>query len=173
MSEESTGGIISAITDMAIKMFKKSTFVHEFYVHKNNLKICFGIKIKRLFSAIVTVKSQEKVTVITFNLNGYKYKLYLATGRILTAIRVSLLYIKGRVTKDAGLLRELNAVTLKKREYKEMKLNKKKIMRAIKAKAEINKKAKNKDDNGLDAGPLVIKFGRVGEDPKFDKIVTA
>jgi len=173
MSEEATGGIISAITDMAIKMFKKSTFVHEFYVHKNNLKICFGIKIKRLFSAIVTVKSQEKVTVITFNLNGYKYKLYLATGRILTAIRVSLLYIKGRVTKDAKLLRELNAVTLKKREYKEMKLNKKKIMRAIKAKAEINKKAKIKDDNGLDAGPLVIKFGRVGEDPKFDKIVTA
>lgn len=173
MSEEATGGIISAITDMAIKMFKKSTFVHEFYVHKNNLKICFGIKIKHLFSAIVTVKSQEKVTVITFNLNGYKYKLYLATGRILTAIRVSLLYIKGRVTKDAKLLRELNAVTLKKREYKEMKLNKKKIMRAIKAKAEINKKAKIKDDNGLDAGPLVIKFGRVGEDPKFDKIVTA
>ena len=172
MSEEATGGIISAITDMAIKMFKKSTFVHEFYVHKNNLKICFGIKIKHLFSAIVTVKSQEKVTIITFNLNGYKYKLYLATGRILTAIRVSLLYIKGRVTKDAKLLRELNAVTLKKREYKEMKLNKKKIMRAIKAKAEINKKAKIKDDNGLDAGPLVIKFGRVGEDPKFDKIVT-
>ena len=174
MADEATCGIMAAITEMAMKVFRKSTFIHEFYVHKNNLKVCFGIKIKHLFSAIVTVKSQEKVTIITFNLNGYKYRLYLATGRILTAIRVSLLYIKGKVTKDAKLLRDLNAITLKKREYKQMKLNKKKILKAIEAKTELNKKAKKpKDDNGLATGPLVIKFGHVGEDPKFDKIVTA
>lgn len=171
MAEAVSTGIMSVIGDIAQKIFRKSTFVHEFYAHKNNLHICFGIKIKNLFSAIVTVKSREKITTIVFNLNGYKYKLYLATGRIMTAIRVSLLYIKGKLTKDAKLLRKLNAVTLNKKEYKRLKLNKKKIMKAMDTKIKLNKKPVAKDE--LATGPLVIKFGHKGEDPRFDEMAEA
>lgn len=155
-------GIMNLIEDMVLDLFRKSTIVHEFYVHKNDMKLCFGIKLKKVFSAIVTVKSREKVTTVTFNLNGYKYKLYLATGKILTAIRVTLLYIKGRITKDGKLLRELNAVTLNRKEYKQMKLNKKKLLHAMEE--ESNKKKKSKV-----AGPLVIKLGYRGESEKFEE----
>jgi len=169
MSERS--GIMEAITGIAVKLFSKTTLVHELYVHKNNLKVCFGVKVKKLFSAIVTVKSQEKVTIVTLNLNGYKYRVYLATGKILTAIRMTLLYIKGKLTKDARLLRKLNAITINKKEYKQMKLNKKKIVKAIKDKA---KSVKNKPDTKKEpakpvVGPLIIKLGYEGESPKFDE----
>lgn len=166
-----TGGIFSVISDIALKVFKKTTFIHEFYTHKNNMHICFGIKIKNLFSAIVKVKSREKITIITFNLNGYKYKLYLATGKILTAVRMTMLYIKGKLTKDAKLLRKLNAVTLNKKEYKRMKLNKKKIINAMDTKIKMHKKPVPDDE--LATGPLVIKFGRTGEDPRFDEMADA
>lgn len=162
--------IMSIIGDLATKIFKKSTFVHEFYVHKNRLKMCFGIKIKHLFSAIISVKSREKVTILTFNLNGYKYRLYLATGKVLTAIRVALLYIKGRLTKDTRLMRDLHAVTLSKKEYRKLKLNKKKALKAVETRAEVAKTKKEKDEA---SGPLVIKFGYTGESPKFDDAVAA
>ena len=166
---EKSVGIMAVVEDIAIKLFKKTTVVHELYVHKNNLKVCFGIKIKHLFSAIITVKSQEKVTIVTFNLNGYKYKLYLATGKMLTAIRTTLLYIKGKVTKDAKIMRQLNAVTLKRKEYKKMKLNKKRILKAMKKQAdEAEKKRKPATEEKVATGPLVIKFGHVGENSKFD-----
>lgn len=153
-------GIMNVIEDLVMDLFRKSTIVHEFYVHKNDMKLCFGIKLKKVFSAIITVKSREKVTTVTFNLNGYKYKLYLATGKLLTAIRVTLLYIKGKVTKDGKLLRSINAITLNRKEYKQMKLNKKKLMKAMEE--ESDKKRKT-------AGPLVIKLGYRGESEKFEE----
>lgn len=153
-------GIMNVIEDLVMDLFRKSTVVHEFYVHKNDMKLCFGIKLKKVFSAIITVKSREKVTTVIFNLNGYKYKLYLATGKLLTAIRVTLLYIKGKVTKDGKLLRSINAITLNRKEYKQMKLNKKKLMKAMEE--ESDKKRKK-------AGPLVIKLGYRGESEKFEE----
>ena len=159
-------GLMKAIEEFAMEVFKKSTVVHEFYVHKNNLKICFGLKLKKMFSAIITVKSREKVTTVTFNLNGYKYRLYLATGRILTAIRVTMLYIKGKITKDGKLLRRLNAITLNKKEYKKMKLNKKKMLKTMNAEADKIRKGNKKAHNG----PLVIKLGYRGECQKFDEV---
>ena len=151
---------MNVIEDLVMDLFRKSTIVHEFYVHKNDMKLCFGIKLKKVFSAIITVKSREKVTTVTFNLNGYKYKLYLATGKLLTAIRVTLLYIKGKVTKDGKLLRSINAITLNHKEYKQMKLNKKKLLKAMEE--ESDKKRKK-------AGPLVIKLGYRGESEKFEE----
>lgn len=156
------------VTELAVNLFKKTTFVHEFYVHKNRLKACFGIKIKKLFSAIVTVKSKEKVTIVTFNVNGCKYRLYLATGKLLTAIRVTLLYIKARVTKDTKLMKRINAVTLNHKEYKAMQLNKKQIVKSIEKRADANEAKGKKPD-----GPLVIKLGRTGPSPKFDKAAAA
>lgn len=153
-------GIMNVIEDLVMDLFRKSTIVHEFYVHKNDMKLCFGIKLKKVFSAIITVKSREKVTTVTFNLNGYKYKLYLATGKLLTAIRVTLLYIKGKVTKDGKLLRSINAITLNRKEYKQMKLNKKKLMKAMEEESEKKRKT---------AGPLVIKLGYRGESEKFEE----
>lgn len=151
---------MNVIEDLVMDLFRKSTIVHEFYVHKNDMKLCFGIKLKKVFSAIITVKSREKVTTVTFNLNGYKYKLYLATGKLLTAIRVTLLYIKGKVTKDGKLLRSINAITLNRKEYKQMKLNKKKLMKAMEEESEKKRKT---------AGPLVIKLGYRGESEKFEE----
>ena len=159
---------MDVVTDMAVSLFKKTTWVHEFYVHKNRLKACFGIKIKKLFSAIVSIKSREKVTIVTFNVNGSKYRLYLATGKIMTAIRVTLLYIKARITKDSKLMKDIHAVTLKHSEYKAMKLNKKKIVRAIEDRAEQRRSKGKKDD-----GPLVIKLGHTGPSGKFDKAAAA
>ena len=165
---EKSASIMAVVEEIAMKLFKKTTLVHEFYVHKNNLKICFGVKIKKLFSAIVTIKSREKVTIVTFNLNGYKYRLYLATGKMLTAIRTTLLYIKGKVTKDAKIMRQLNAVTLKRKEYKQMKLNKKRIIKAMEKQVDAKEKKRQPAEEKVASGPLVIKFGWTGESPKFD-----
>ena len=160
--------LMEMVSDVAVSLFKKATFVHEFYVHKSRMKACFGIKIKRLFSAIVSLKSREKVTIVTFNVNGSKYRLYLATGKIMTAIKTTLLYIKAKITKDSKLMKDINAVTLKRKEYKAMQLNKKKIIQAMEEKADRPKSKGKKDD-----GPLVIKLGHTGPSPKFDKAAAA
>ncbi len=155
------------ISSIVVDIFKRTSIIHEFFVHKNRLRACFGIKVKDLFSAIVSIKSKEKITIITFNLNGRKYRMYLATGRIMTAIKAAMMYIKGKITGNHKIMKELDAITIKKKEYKRMKLNKKKLLHAINNKVEDNEK-KGKEPDDLSNGMLVINLGYVNDDDRFE-----
>lgn len=133
----------------------KFTIVHDCYVRKNRVRLALGVKLKGLFSAIVSLKIKNDISIITFNLNKRKYRLYLSCNKVLTAIKSTLVFMKAIITKDKKTLSGFGAISISKKEYKAMKRKTNHIKRDIKQ--EVRK-----------SGPLVITLGKVDDDYWFD-----
>lgn len=151
----SSKSLASIAMDLVRDVFGKFTIVHDFYVRKNRVKMAFGIKLKSLFSAIVSLKIKNDISIITFNLNKRKYRLYLSCNKVLTAIKSTLVFMKAIISKDKKALSGFGAISISKKEYKAMKKKTNHIKR------ELKKETRR-------SGPLVITLGKVDDDYWFD-----
>lgn len=143
------------IFDLVKSTFSKLSFVHDFYFHKKELGASIGFRIKNLVSAILSIKIKNDISVITFNLNNKKYRLYLACNKIITAIKSALVFIRAIITKDKSTIKELGAISISKKEYKKMKENAKNIKKKL-------------ENEVRHTGPLVIKLGNVNDKEYFN-----
>ena len=176
---KSNGSIIRAILDLAKSILGKFIIIHQFHIHGDDVKISLGVKLASLFSIIMTIRIKDNISMVSFNINQKKYKMYFITGKILSAIKFGCVFLKSIVTKDDISIEKLGPVAISKKEYKEIKANKKEMLRKAKerkkrkleAKLLAKKKEKLKKENEVEKnnnrGPLIIKCGHKNEDYKF------
>ena len=142
------------------RIFDKITFVHDIYVDPKRVRLSLGIKITGVFSAIVEIKIKNDISLVNFFLNGTKYKLYLASNKLTTSLKATLIFIKALITGNKTLQEEFKDISLSKKEYKSMKNRLKKIKYLKKhPKINLNKQTQPK-------GMLVIKLGKRKEEEK-------
>ena len=71
MSTKSTGDFIIEIVR---QIFGKFALVHDIKIKKDYTRVTFGVRISRVFSAVMSIKMKESISIIVFSLNGKKYK---------------------------------------------------------------------------------------------------
>lgn len=174
------GSIVGAVLDLAKSILGKFIIIHDFYIHGKDVKISLGVKLAGLFSIIMTVRIKDNISMVSFNINQKKYKMYFTTGKILSAIKFGCVFLKSIVTKDDDSIEKLGPVAITKKEYKAIKENKKEMLREAKerkkrkakerllAKKKKEEKAKNDiKQKDTSRGPLIIKCGHKNEDYRF------
>ena len=154
MSTKSTGDFIIEIVR---QIFGKFALVHDIKIKKDYTRVTFGVRISRVFSAVMSIKMKESISIIVFSLNGKKYKMYLASSKFVNAIKAGCQYVKCLITRDKEGLDLLKPIRISKKEYQQMKKNKLNITRAFK------KGVKKKNIKG----PLIVSCGYDDEDKYF------
>lgn len=142
------GDIFDICKEVAKKVFGSVSIVNDLHIDKKAVKLSAGIKISSIFSAIVDIKIDDDISIITFYLNNKKHKLYLASNKMLLSFRTALIFIKSIITGDKDLQKQFNALSISKKQYKEMKKRAKNIKRKIKSSVKKEK------------GALVIRLGK-------------
>jgi hypothetical protein len=89
---------------------------------------------------IIGIKVKNHISIVTLNLAGYKYHLYIATGKILSAIKASLLYVKAKLFGDKAEMKRLRKITLTKKEYKKIKSRKDEMLGGFRSAIKTKKK---------------------------------
>jgi len=157
------------VGDVILKLVKqvlgKMSLVHQCSIKKKRVKLAIGARFKKILTVIIGIKVKNRISIVTLNLAGYKYRLYIATGKVLSAIKASLLYVKAKLFGDKAEMRRLRKITLTKKEYKKIKSRKEEMLgfrSAIKS-----KKKRKKGPIGLvgkkkGKGPLEIQLGYKG-----------
>jgi len=166
------------VGDVILKLVKqvlgKMSLVHQCSIKKKKVKLAIGARFKKLLTVIIGIKVKNHISIVTLNLAGYKYHLYIATGKVLSAIKASLLYVKAKLFGDKAEMKRLRKITLTKKEYKKIKSRKDEMLGGFRS-AIKTKKKKRKGSIGLigkkkGKGPLEIQLGyRGGEDKAYKK----
>ena len=161
--------VIEVIQMMVSKVLGKATLIHQCDIRKKRVKLALGARIKRLVSVVVSVKIKNKISIITLNLCGYKYRLYVMTGKALQAIKTGLLYVKAKLLGDKNELKKIRSITITKKQYKKMKARKDMMLGSYKR---FKNKKKGKGSiaySGMKGGPFGFGLGYKGENKKVFK----
>ena len=153
---KSTGDFVIEIIR---QIFGKFALVHDIKIKKDSTRVSFGVRISRVFSAVMDIKLKDEISIIVFSLNGKKYKMYLASSKFMNAVKAGCQYVKCLITRDKEGLDLLKPIRISKKEYHEMKKNKLNITKAFK------KGVKKKRIRG----PLVVSCGYDDSDQYFQR----
>jgi len=161
--------IIDVIRMMTSKILGKTSLIHQCDIKKKRVKLALGARIKRLVSVVLSVKIKNKISIITLNLCGYKYRLYVMTGKVLQAIKTGLMYVKAKLFGDKNELKKIKQITITKKEYKKMKAQKERMLGSFKR---FKRRKKGKGSigySGMKGGPFGFDLGYKGENKKLFK----
>ena len=121
------------------KILGKVTVIHDFVIKKEKCEIEVGLIIKKFIDVRFGVKIKDNITAIKLCLNKKTYRMYLVTKSILLAIKTICNFIKSIITGDKGFFKKLDFFSLTRKEYQELKKNKKAF------KKELNKMEEGKE----------------------------
>lgn len=119
------------IFDVITHVLGKVTVIHDFVIKENKCEMEIGLIIKKLFDVRFGVKIKDKLTAIKLCLNKKTYRMYMITSSIILAIKTVCNFIRCLIFGDKKFAKQLNMFTLSRKEYQQLKRNKKEFKKEL------------------------------------------
>ncbi len=107
------------------KILGEITFIHNFTCTPNKLGLTCGFS-WRDFTTAIDILIKDGISSISFILNSKKFKFRVLNGDLISALKYTIILIKGIIFNDGDIAKKIEEISLTEKEYKKINHKKKK-----------------------------------------------